>query len=119
MSTYPTLKTGAPSQYPLTRLLKCRTHIVRFVDGSEQRFRELRGPLHTWVIGLEILDDAEMQKFFEFVESVRGAAGSFSFRDPVDGSVYSHCTLETDAAEFAWDSDDKGRMQLIVRERTK
>jgi hypothetical protein len=119
MPTYPTLKTGASSQYPLTRVLQCRTHIVRFVDGGEQRFRELRRPLHSWVISLETLDDAEMHTFFEFVESVRGAAGSFFFRDPVDGSLYSYCALETDATDFTWDSDDKGRVQLIVREKTK
>ncbi len=118
MSNFPTLKTGASSQYPLTRVMKYRTHVARFVDGSEQRCPELRGPMHTWVIGLDMLNDVEMQTFVEFGESVRGAAGSFSFTDPLDGTVYSQCSLDRDMAEFTWDADDQGHVRLIVREKT-
>lgn len=117
MSTFPSLKTGALFQYPLTRVVKYRTHVARFVDGSEQRCPELGGPMHTWVIGLEMLKDVEMQTFVEFAESMRGAAGSFSFTDPLDGTVYSDCSLDRDMAEFTWDADDQGHVQLIVREK--
>jgi hypothetical protein len=65
-----------------------------------------------------MLNDVEMQSFAEFAESMRGVAGSFSFMDPLDGTVYPGCALDRDVAEFIWDGEDRGHVQLVVREKT-
>ena len=43
MANFPRLTTGAVTQYPSSRNLTYSTYVLRFVDGREQRFRELRG----------------------------------------------------------------------------
>ena len=39
---FPTLKTGAVMQYPGKRILQFSTDVVRFLDGTEQRYREYK-----------------------------------------------------------------------------
>ena len=41
MNEFPKLKTGAVAQYPAQRTTRYSTHVMRFMDGSEQRYREL------------------------------------------------------------------------------
>jgi hypothetical protein len=38
--------------------------------------------------------------------------------DPLDGTVYPGCALDRDVAEFIWDGEDRGHVQLVVREKT-
>ena len=38
MSEFPPLKTGAVMQYPAQKEARFSTTVVRFTDGSEQRF---------------------------------------------------------------------------------
>ncbi|MCS6954150.1 MAG: DUF2460 domain-containing protein [Bryobacterales bacterium] len=116
MASFPTLKTGAPAQYPLVRVSGWKTYVARFVDGSEQRYRDVEQPLKRWVISLELLDDREANELAEFVEAVRGGQSSFSFVDPVDGTVYPDCSLESDEVEFGWDGQDAVRVRLTIRQ---
>lgn len=116
MASFPNLKTGAPAQYPLLRVSSWKTQIARFVDGSEQRYRDVEQPLKRWVVSLELLDEREARELAEFVEAVRGGQGSFSFTDPVDGTVYPDCSLELDEVEFGWDGNDAVRVRLTIRE---
>ena len=43
MSDFPKLRTGVVAQYPATRELRFSTSVTSFLDGSEQRYRDLRG----------------------------------------------------------------------------
>ncbi|MGC2819953.1 MAG: hypothetical protein WA198_09735 [Candidatus Sulfotelmatobacter sp.] len=52
MATFPTLKTGAMAQYGSSRARRFSTQVLRFVDGSEQRFPDFGTPLLQWVIRL-------------------------------------------------------------------
>src|SRR5258708_565604 len=99
MSTFPILKTGAVMQYPAERNGQFSNQVIRFIDGSEQRFRDFAHPLHRWAIKLESIDETEMNQLREFFRIQNGAAGEFSFTDPWDSTVYPSCSLETDAME--------------------
>lgn len=107
MSDFPTLKTGAVQQYPAQRSIEFATEIVRFLDGSEQRFRSYASALKRWVIRLDLLDEAEMHALREFFRNLEGSSGSFSFTDPWDSTTHLHCSLELD--ELAEDFSDEGR----------
>ena len=74
MSNFPTLKTGAVLQYPAQKEVRFTTEIVRFMDGSEQRFREYQTSLHRWMIRLELLDQGELQVLREFFRTQAGGA---------------------------------------------
>ena len=116
MSAFPRLKTGAVMQYPASRSVEHTTQVHRFVDGSEQRYRDRGAPVRRWVIRLEQLDEAEMRELQEFFGSVGGRAGSFSFLDPWDDVTYEDCSLEGDELAVEVSGEMRGRTVLVVRE---
>jgi len=116
MGEFPILKTGAVMQYPATRAVQFSTQVLRFLDGSEQRFRDYGKPLRVWTIRLELLDDEEMAALEEFFQSEQGSYGSFAFTDPWDGTRYPDCSLEDDAAWLEYEGAGRGRTTLTVRE---
>ena len=63
MANFPALKTGAVAQYPSDRTRRYSTQVLRFLDGSEQRFAGFGAPLKRWLIRLELLDDTELAGF--------------------------------------------------------
>ena len=78
MASFPLLKTGAVGQYPSSREVSFSTEVMRFVDGGEQRFRELRAPVLRWTIHLHNVDAAELEAIDNFFISQQGEFGSFS-----------------------------------------
>ena len=116
MATLPLLKTGAVMQYPATKALRFSNQVIRFVDGSEQRYRGSQAPLRRWVIRLDLLDEAELAAFEEFIVTQEGSFGSFSFIDPWDGITYPDCSLDQEAFELELLDELRASTILIVRE---
>ncbi len=116
MSDFPILKTGAVLQYPAQKAHRFSTQVLRFVDGSEQRFRDYKTPLRRWMIKLDLLDESELQALREFFRTQGGAAGSFAFTDPWDGVAYPKCNLEDDEMVEDLLDDAKGKTTLSVME---
>ncbi len=116
MAEFPKLKTGAVMQYPARRTASYSTRVLRFVDGSEQRYRRYGSPLKAWVIRLELLDEEELRSLEEFFLSQQGALYDFSFTDPYDNTTYPSCRLEGDAVELRFQGVHRGGTALIVRE---
>jgi hypothetical protein len=100
MARFPRLKTNAVAQYPAARTAAYRNRALRFIDGSEQRYRDRGGPLHRWEIRLEQLDETEMAAIDEFFSANQGRFGSFAFTDPWDGREYPDCSLASDELEM-------------------
>src|SRR5579863_7855899 len=116
MATFPQLKTGAVAQYPATKFLQFRNQTVRFLDGTEQRYRDSAGPLHRWVIRLNELDESEMAELEQFLEDNQGRLGSFSFTDPWDATPYSNCSLAEDQLEVSAVAEMGGKTSLTIIE---
>jgi phage-related protein len=113
---FPTLKTGATLQYPAKRTLQFNTDTVRFLDGSEQRYRDNPSVLHRWTIQLDLLDESEMAALDQFFVSNQGSFGSFSFTDPWDGTVYPNCSLSADSFAFQLRGEMRGKTSLVICE---
>ncbi len=116
MATFPVLKTGAVAQYPLDRSRRFSTEVLRFLDGSEQRFAQFGTALKRWVIRLELLDEAELAGVEEFFVEQAGRAGSFSFTDPWDGTVYPRCSFDSDTMSAEYRGQGDGAASIVVRE---
>lgn len=116
MSQFPTLKTGAVLQYPARRVVQFSTTMVRFLDGSEQRYQLYAAPLHRWAIQLSRLDDSELHQIREFFRTQSGQFESFAFTDPWDGTVYPACTLDTDQMSDALRGVFDSGTSLTIRE---
>lgn len=114
MSEFPRLKTGAAVQYPAKRTQRYSTHVLRFLDGGEQRYREYPAPLVRWEIALEQLSDEEMEALERFFLSEQANYGSFPFTDPWDGTTYPNCRLENPDAYFEFRDLHDGRVRLTV-----
>lgn len=115
MADFPLLKTSAVTQYPSTRSLEFSTGVLRFVDGSEQRYRQLRQPVRRWLLRLSEVSEEEMYLIEDFFEARQGATGSFSFTDPWDGVVYPDCSFEQDEFEIRLAGDNRAHTRLTIR----
>jgi hypothetical protein len=116
MSNFPTLKTGATLQYPAQRATEFSTEVVRFLNGSEQRFRGYKTLLRRWIIQLDFLDESELHLLQEFFRTQSGAAESFSFTDPWDGTVYPSCTVDANEMAEALSDVEQGKTTITVLE---
>jgi hypothetical protein len=113
---FPTLKTGAVMQYPASKTMQFNTDTIRFLDGTEQRFRDNPSVLHKWIIQLDLLDESELDTLDQFFLSNQGRFGSFSFTDPWDGTVYPNCSLAADTFGFQLRAEMRGKTTLTVCE---
>jgi len=116
MTSFPTLKTAAVIQYPATRSVQHSNQVIRFLDGSEQRYRAFGPPLRRWNIRLELLDESELAALEAFFTANQGSYGSFSFVDPWDGVEYPDCSLEQDHFELQLAGEMRGTTSLTVKE---
>ena len=116
MANFPALKTGAVAQYGSDRSRQFSTQVLRFIDGSEQRFPGYGTPLLQWVIRLDLLDESELENLEQFFENEGGRVGSFSFTDPWDGTVYESCSFASDGLALQFREVARGKTQVTVRE---
>jgi hypothetical protein len=112
--TFPKLKTGAVAQYPLTKVFRFQQQVLHFIDGTDQRYRDCGGPLYTWVISLNELDEGEMAALETFFLNNQGAFGNFAFTDPWTGQVYQNCSLSSDELDMASLAEMEGKTSLTV-----
>ena len=116
MATFPNLKSGAVAQYPLARTLTFSNQALRFVDGSEQRYRYSAGPLREWSIRLDQLDESEAAAIEHFFLSNQGSFEDFEFVDPWDGVSYPHCSLRADGLSVTAVMDMWSKTEVTVVE---
>jgi hypothetical protein len=116
MSAFPILKTGAVIQYPAQRQRTFSTCIIRFLDGAEQRFRELRTGSRQWIIPLDLLDETELAELKSFFLSNQGQFAAFEFQDPWDNITYPNCSFENAVIEERWTGNGNGGSILIIRQ---
>ena len=116
MASFPILSTDAVLQYPAGKDFSLSTQVFRFIDGSEQRFRDYPQVLHRWIVTLDLLTETELNALREFFRIQDGAFGQFSFTDPWDGSQYANCSLETDEMTDVLESQGRSRTTLVIRE---
>ena len=115
MNEFPTLKTGAVLQYPAGKRLECSTRVTRFLDGSEQRFRDFAAPVQYWAIRLDLLTELEMRQVQDFHEAKQGQYGSFAFVDPWDGAEYANCSFTSDLLTLEYREEARGQLALVIR----
>jgi hypothetical protein len=101
MAQFPKLKTGAVAQYPVSRSLRFSNETARFLDSSEQRYRDFKAGRRSWTVRLNLLDDTELTEVREFFVNRRGRFETFDFEDPWTETVVPNCRFAEDAFE-AW-----------------
>jgi hypothetical protein len=114
MANFPVLKSGAMAQYPLAKTVRYKTHEVRFLDGSRQRYSMQGRGLRQWTVALDSLDDQELSAVAEFAEEQRGAA--FAFVDPVTGESIGACRIAGEGFDVFQREEMAGQARLVIQE---
>jgi hypothetical protein len=114
MSVFPKLKTGVVAQYPVLRTSSFSTAVNRFLDSSEQRFRDYRGLRRRWVVRLSQLDETELQRLSEFFIEQQGRSGLFDFEDPWTGGIVSGCRFEDDQLLAVSEGEFGGMTEVTI-----
>jgi hypothetical protein len=115
VSTFPTLQTGAITQYPARRSFNFSTQVTTFVDGKTQRFRNYSSRVVRWVIQLQQLTPGEVGTLQNFYLDQQGSSGSFRFVDPADATEYNDCSFEEDGFDFELLDETRGRLTITIR----
>jgi hypothetical protein len=93
MATFPLLSTGAVTQYPAPLTTGQGAQVIRFIDGSDQRYLTQPKMLRQWQIKLDLLNETEVQQMEAFFISQAGDYSPFIFPDPFSGTEVSNCRL--------------------------
>jgi phage-related protein len=116
MATFPTLNSGAVTQYPMSVTYGQSVQVIRFLDGSDQRFLNQGRQYRKWQIRLDLLNESEMNQLEAFFLAQQGEYSIFDFPDPLSNQTVSNCRLGT--AEITGDfvGVDRGSSTLWVIE---
>jgi hypothetical protein len=114
MSVFPKLKTGVVAQYPVLREGRFSTAVSRFLDSSEQRFRDGRGARRRWVVQLSQLEESELQQLTAFFVEQQGRLGEFDFEDPWTGGIVAGCRFEDDQLQALSQGEYDGRTEVTI-----
>lgn len=119
MARFPKLKTGVVAQYPAVREQRYGTEIHRFLDSSEQRYRDRAAGRKRWVLQLEQLDETETARLARFFEEQQGRLAVFEFEDPWTGTVVEKCRFGEDRFPMVEHCESRCSLQLTVEEVTE
>jgi phage-related protein len=114
VTTFPVLKTGVVAQYPLERGVRFSTESVRFLDGSQQRFKLFNGGLRRWVVRLDLLDEQELGALIDFVEATGDTP--FAFTDPVAGTTATNCIIGGERFDANMTGEMTGQATIVIEE---
>ena len=116
MPMFPSLSTGAVTQYPLEVGTGQGTQAVRFLDGTDQRFSLHGRLLRRWLIRLDLLNDNELHAFETFFESQLGAYSTFDFPDPVSNTTVPNCRFAADTFVSSFELTDSNATSFWILE---
>ena len=93
MPSFPLLNTGAVCQYPTLIAHQQAVQILRFMDGSDQRFLNRGRQFRRWEVRLSLLSEPELGALEDFFKTQMGEHLKFTFLDPFSGSLVPNCVL--------------------------
>ncbi len=91
MATFPALSSGAVTQYPTGISIGQVVGVIRFIDGSDQRFLNQGRALRQWQIKLSLLSEYEVSQLQAFFAGQQGDYSAFDFPDPISSVNVPNC----------------------------
>jgi len=90
---FPKLSSGAVTQYGTPVGFSSPTQIIRFLDGTDQRFLARGRILRRWLIELRLLNESEIAAMEVFFNTAKGEYSEFGFPDPISGATIANCRI--------------------------
>lgn len=111
MASFPTLRSGQVTMTPLTRASEFVTGVIRYRNGSEQRFVQ-RAERARFVLSFSNLDGYDVATLRDFWRSTKGAFDA-TWGITIDGVLYEGCAFEDD--EFSVTESKAERYSVSLR----
>lgn len=116
MNIFPSLSTGAVTQYPAAYVSRQAVQVIRFIDGSDQRYPTQGQALRQWQIRLDLLNEVEIAQLEAFFVAQQGDYGTFTFPDPFSGAQVSNCMLASPGLVTQYVGTDTCSTSLMIVE---
>ncbi len=116
MSVFPLLSSGAVTQYPTLLTNGQGVQVIRFIDGSDQRYPTQGRMLRQWQIRLDLLNETEVAALEGFFVAQAGDYSPFVFPDPISGSNVANCRVAAPGLISAYIGPDVSSVSLVVIE---
>jgi hypothetical protein len=100
----------------MAKAVSYNVEVIRFMDGSDQRYLTRGKPLRRWLIKLDQLTEAELGQLEQFFESAQGNFGSFEFPDPFSGANIPNCRVANPYLLTEYAATGSGSVALMVEE---
>jgi len=91
MASFPLLSSGAVSQYPTDTYSGQAIGVIRFLDGTDQRYLRTGRRLRRWRIDLTLLSAEEIYALETFYIAQKGMFSPFTFTDPESNAQVPNC----------------------------
>jgi len=116
MIVFPLLSSGAVTQYPAPMVTGQAVEVIRFLDGTDQRYLTQGRQYRRWQIRLDLLNGTELQRIESFFTAVQGEYSIFDFPDPFSGVTVPNCRLGASGLATEYAGVDTGSTSLWVIE---
>lgn len=113
---FPRLKTAAVQQYGSSVSSRFETRVLRFVDGTEQRFPVQKGAGKRWVLRYTQLAEGELAALDDFFLAMQGPSQEFAYEDPETGVRYERCRLIRENLVLHLDAEHGGSLEIEIVE---
>jgi len=90
---FPTLSSGAVTQYGGPFGFVWPAQVISFVDGTDQRFLACGNVFRRWAIDLRLLNESEIASIEAFFNGALGEYSTFMFPDPISGTNVPNCRI--------------------------
>jgi hypothetical protein len=90
---FPMLSSGAVTQYGSPIGFVWPAQVIRFVDGTDQRFLACGSVFRRWLIDLRLLNESEIASVEAFFNAMGGEYSTFAFPDPFSGTSVPNCRI--------------------------
>ena len=111
--TFPILGTGAVTQLPATTSFQFQTEVLRYCDGSEQRYPVHAKAVRKWEINLVKVTELELSALENFFRGQKGRFGTFAFVDPWTGTAHARCAFAHEDLQLVFGPGyGQGRFQI-------
>lgn len=91
MASFPLLSSGAVTQYPIDMYSGQGVAVIRFMDGTDQRYLRTGRRLRRWRIDLTLLSEGEISALETFFIAQKGTFSAFTFTDPGSNTQIPNC----------------------------
>lgn len=108
---FPTPFAGVAALYPLTHAKRYQVAVLKFTDGTEQRYRQSAG-LNSFTLELAEMTTTEKDAIVDFFDTSKGSFDA-TWDIVINATTYSYMAFAEDKISPVW--SDSGTWSLSVR----